>query len=99
MNKQRITKKLENADIDLIKREQKTMPHRNVFENNEPQPDEEDVKAVGDGPHIMLPPLAEGNHYAFTKLPSGRTAVVVKQDEPETEEDRQRRDLYGRHKL
>lgn len=57
------------------------MTSRNVFENNDPTPDEEDIKAVGNGPHIMLPPLAEGHHYALTKLPSGRSAVVVEEDE------------------
>lgn len=53
------------------------MNGRNVFENNDPVPDEEDLKAVGNGPHIMLPPLAEGHEYALTDLPSGRKAVVV----------------------
>jgi hypothetical protein len=53
------------------------MSGRNVFEQNDPTPDEEDIKAVGEGPHIMLPPLAEGHEYAITDLPSGRKAVVV----------------------
>lgn len=50
---------------------------RNLFESNDPIPDEEDIKAVADGPHIMLPPLTEGYQYGLKKLPSGRTAVVV----------------------
>jgi hypothetical protein len=59
---------------------ERTMTSRNVFENNDPRPDEEDVKAVGSSPHIMLPPLVEGYHYTFTDLPSGRKAVTVEKD-------------------
>lgn len=77
------------------------MTGRNVFENNDPVPDEEDIKAVGDGPHIMLPPLAEGHRYGLTKLPSGRTAVVVEDDEENSELDRAfpETDRFGRRKL
>jgi hypothetical protein len=53
---------------------------RNVFENNDAVPDEEDLKAVGNGPHIMLPPLTEGHEYVLTDLPSGRRAVIVVED-------------------
>jgi hypothetical protein len=82
------------------------MSGRNVFENNEPelyQEDfQEDLKVVGDGPHVMLPPLAEGHHYAITDLPSGRKAVVVEEDVKENSEfDRAfpETDQFGRHKL
>lgn len=87
------------------------MTSRNVFENNDPVPDKEDVKAVGNGPHIMLPPLSEGHHYALTDLPNGRKAVVVVEDEktykrrPMTIEKKddeltpEERDMFGRHKL
>jgi hypothetical protein len=77
------------------------MSNRNVFENNDPVPSEEDAKAVGDGPHIMLPPLAEGHHYGLQKLPSGRSAVVVEEDEQQdvSEVYAPNRDPFGRHQL
>ncbi|AVD99487.1 hypothetical protein SEA_BING_65 [Streptomyces phage Bing] len=50
---------------------------RNVFENNQPETSQEDSRAVGDSPHILLPPLAEGYHYELLRLPSGRMAVVT----------------------
>jgi hypothetical protein len=59
---------------------------RNLFEDNEPKPnDVEDHQAAGDGPHVLLPPLPEGSTYELTKLPSGRSAVIVT-GEPKTEE-------------
>lgn len=50
---------------------------RNVFENNRPEPSQEDQNAVGNSPHILLPPLAEGYHYELLRLPSGQMAVVT----------------------
>lgn len=53
---------------------------RNLFENNEPEPDEDKdfVKNLaGTNPHVMLPPLAEGFQYEIQKLPSGKSAVIV----------------------
>lgn len=50
---------------------------RNVFENNQPEPSEEDINAVGNSPHILLPPLAEGYRYELLRLPSGRMTVVT----------------------
>lgn len=50
---------------------------RNVFENNQDEPSQEDVSAVGNSPHILLPPLAEGCHYELIRLPSGRMVVVT----------------------
>jgi hypothetical protein len=61
---------------------------RNLFESNEPEPEQEDIKAISNGPHVMLPPLAEGYEYELAKLPSGRSAVIVTGEaevlEPET---------------
>jgi hypothetical protein len=76
-----------------------------VFENNDPelyQEDfQEDLKEIGDGPHVMLPPLVEGHHYGIKKLPSGRSAVVVEEDEQQdvSEVYAPRRDQFGRHQL
>lgn len=53
------------------------MTGRNVFENNTNKIADEDVEALGDGPHIPLPELKEGYEYAITDLPSGRKAVIV----------------------
>lgn len=50
---------------------------RNVFENNQPEVSQEDFDAVKNGPHILLPELAEGYHYELLRLPSGRMAVVT----------------------
>lgn len=75
---------------------------RNVFENNDPKPDEEDAKVLGDGPHVVLPPLAEGFRYEFTSLPGGRTAVTItgEIEEPEVSEVyAPKRDQFGRRKL
>lgn len=89
---------------DLIG-EGRSMTGRNVFENNDPelyQEDfQEDLRAVGDGPHVMLPPLNEGYRYGLTKLPSGRSAVVVEDVKENTELDRAfpETDQFGRHQL
>lgn len=53
---------------------------RNMFEENEVNPDE-DAQILGDDPHILLPPLAEGREYEITQLPSGRSAVRVKSED------------------
>ncbi|QEQ93926.1 hypothetical protein SEA_KARDASHIAN_61 [Streptomyces phage Kardashian] len=53
---------------------------RNVFESNE-LGDEADDKILGDDPHILLPPLAEGHEYEITQLPSGRSAVRIKSED------------------
>lgn len=50
---------------------------RNVFENNDPKLEPEDEKALGEIPHIVLPPLADGHKYEIATLPSGGQAVVV----------------------
>lgn len=76
---------------------------RNVFENNDPEVSEEvlpevspeDALELGNKVHSLLPPLVTGHHYRLTDLSNGRTAVVVEPDE----DDSQKRDLYGRHKL
>lgn len=47
---------------------------RNVFESNEVN-SEEDIAVLGEDPHILLPPLAEGYRYELIQLPSGRMAV------------------------
>lgn len=71
---------------------------RNMFENNDAVPDEDDIKAVGNGPHFMLPPLAEGHEYVLADLPSGRKAVVVQKSDLEdvSEVYAPRRDEFGR---
>lgn len=75
------------------------MTGRNAFENNEVPVTQEEALELGDKVNSVLPPLAEGYHYTLTKLTNGRTAVVVDQDERESDEEKQKRDLYGRHQL
>lgn len=81
------------------------MTSRNVFENNTPNPGEEDAKVVGDGPHVLLPPLDADHHYELIKLPSGRSAVTVEENRESSRPKIQittnetDRDEFGRRKL
>lgn len=50
---------------------------RNVFENNEPEISEEELKKMAGRVHATLPPLAAGYKYAFEDLDNGRVAVVI----------------------
>lgn len=68
---------------------------RNVFDQGS---DAEDHEAAGDGPHVLLPPLDGEHHYEIKKLPSGRTAVIVEENDEVTDNPDQKpaRDKFGR---
>ncbi|QBZ73604.1 hypothetical protein SEA_ROSAASANTEWAA_40 [Streptomyces phage RosaAsantewaa] len=50
----------------------------NLFENNEPFKDHNELREMSDGPYVVLPPLAEGYHYELVQISDGSYGVIVK---------------------